>query len=91
MHMAELIGALHSTYYSARFAVNNPANIKKAKAGIKQAFQNQIDGKGFSFVEILSNCPTNWGLSPLETLDYIQEHTMKEFPLGVFKDNDQEV
>jgi len=91
MHMAELIAALHSTCYSARFAVNTPANIKKAKAGIKKAFQNQMEGKGFSFVEILSNCPTNWGLSPLETLEYIENHTMKEFPLGTFKDNDQEV
>lgn len=88
IHMAELIAQLKSPVYSARFAVDTPGNINKAKAGIKKAFLNQLDGKGFSFVEILSNCPTNWGMSPLETLDYIKEQTMTEFPLGVFKNEE---
>ena len=88
IHMAELIAQLQSPVYSARFAVNSPGNINKARAGLKKAFQNQLDGKGFSFVEILSNCPTNWGMSPLETLDFIEKQTMTEFPLGVFKDKE---
>lgn len=86
MKMAELIAQLRSVAYSARFAVDTPANINKAKAGIKKAFQNQLDGKGFSFVEILSNCPTNWGMTPLETLNFIKEQTMTEFPLGIYKE-----
>lgn len=86
MHMAELIAQLKRPVLSGRFAVNTPANIAKAKGAVKKAFQNQLDGKGFSMVEILSNCPTNWGLSPLKTLDFIREQTMEEFPLGVFKD-----
>lgn len=88
LHMAELISQLHAPVYSARFAVNSPGNIMKAKAGIKKAIQNQLAGKGFSFVEILSNCPTNWGISPIETLTYIEEKTIAEFPLGVFKDKE---
>ncbi len=86
MHMAEIIASLKAPVFSARCAVDTPANVRKAKEAIKKAFQNELDGKGFSLVEILSNCPTNWGLAPLETMNYIHEHTMKEFPLGVFKD-----
>ncbi len=87
MHMAELIANLKSPVFSGRFAVNTPANINKTKAAIKKAFKNQMEGKGgFSFIEILSNCPTNWGLAPLATLDFIENNTMKEFPLGVFKE-----
>lgn len=86
MQMAELIAHLKSPTYVARFAVDSPANINKTKAGIRKAFQNQIDGKGFSFIEILSNCPTNWGVSPLESLNFIHNQTMNEFPLGVFKE-----
>lgn len=84
--MCEIISQLTSPAYVARFSVDTPANINKAKEGLRKAFQNQIDGKGFSFVEILSNCPTNWGMSPLATLDFIKDLTMKEFPLGVFRD-----
>lgn len=88
IHMAEIIAQLNAPVYSVRCAVDTPANINKAKKAIKKAFNNQLNGKGFSFVEILSNCPTNWGISPLETLNYIHEQTMGEFPLGVFKDEE---
>ncbi|WP_019229838.1 thiamine pyrophosphate-dependent enzyme [Sedimentibacter sp. B4] len=86
--MCELISQLQSPVYVARFAVDTPAHINQAKAGIKKAFLNQLNNKGFSFIEILSNCPTNWGMSPLDTLEYIKEKTMKEFPLGVFRDKE---
>lgn len=88
--VAEMIANLKAPVYVARFAVDNAAHVNQAKAGIKKAFQNQINGNGYSFVEILSNCPTNWGMSPLKTLDYIHEQTMNEFPLGVFKDINKE-
>ncbi len=61
-------------------------NIRKAKAGIKKAMQNQVEGLGFSFVELLTNCPTNWHMSPVKTLEFMEEHTMKYFPCGVFVD-----
>ena len=86
MHMAEMIAQLKRPAFCGRFAVDTPAIILQTKKAIRKAFQNQLDGKGFSLVEILSNCPTNWGLSPLKTLDFIHQQTMGEFPLGVFKD-----
>ena len=86
MHMAEMIAQLKRPAFCGRFAVDTPANILQTKKAIRKAFQNQLDGKGFSLVEILSNCPTNWGLSPLKTLDFIHQQTMGEFPLGIFKD-----
>ncbi len=86
IHVCELLNTLSAPRYLERVACNNPKNIMAAKKAIKKAFQNQLDGKGFSLVEIMSNCPTNWGMSPLETLTYMEENTMKEFELGVFRD-----
>lgn len=88
MRMCEIISQLTSPKFVARYAVDTPANIRKAKSGIKKALENQIEGKGFSFVEILSNCPTNWGMSPVDTLKFIKQQTMEEFPLKVFKDEE---
>jgi 2-oxoglutarate ferredoxin oxidoreductase subunit beta len=82
----ELIATLDKPYYIERVTVSNPQNVIKAKAAIKKAFQNQIDGKGFSLVEVLSPCPTNWGVTPKESLKFIEESMVKTFPLGIFKD-----
>lgn len=82
MHMVELLNQLEAPAYLARVACNSPANIRKTKAAIKKAFTCQLEGKGFSLVEIMSNCPTNWGMSPSETLKFMEEKTLKEFPLG---------
>lgn len=89
LNMSEIIAQLKAPVYVARFAVDTPANINRAKRGIKKAFQLQMEGKGFSFIEILSNCTTNWGMSPLDTIDFIHDHTMKQFPLGVFKEPEE--
>ena len=86
VHVCELLATLKAPAYLERVTCLDAPNIIKTKAAIKKAFQNQIDGKGFSLVEIMSNCPTNWGMSPLETLEYMKEHTLKEFPLGVYRD-----
>ena len=59
---------------------------KKLKKAIKKAFQNQIDGKGFSLVEVLSTCPTNWGMTPQKALQWIDEKMIPYYPLGVYKD-----
>ena len=61
-------------------------NIKKTKAAIKKAFEYQLAGKGFSLVEVLSTCPTNWGLSPQEALQWLRDNMMPFYPLGVYKD-----
>ena len=87
VHMCELLATLKAPAYLERVTCLDAPNVIKTKAAIKKALQNQIDGKGFSLVEIMSNCPTNWGLTPLETLEYMKENTLKEFPLGVFRDN----
>ena len=86
VHICELLATLKAPAYLERVTCVDAPNIMKTKAAIKKAFQNQIDGKGFSLVEIRSNCPTNWGMTPLETLEYMKEHTLKEFPLGVYRD-----
>ena len=86
IRVCEMLSTLDGTTYAERVSVDNIKNIKKAKAAIKKAFQNQIDGKGFSIVEVLSTCPTNWGLSPKEALDWLRDNMMEVYPLGVYKD-----
>ena len=87
LRMCEIISQLESPTYVARFALNNPKNIANAKKGIIKAFKNQINNRGYSFVELLSNCPTNWKMSPKDTLDYIDKTISQYFPLGVYRDN----
>lgn len=86
MHMCEILNQLTAPVYLERTSCNNPHNVMKTKAAIKKAFQNQLDGKGFSMVEIVTSCPTNWGLDALDSLTYIEEKMLKEFPLGVIRD-----
>ena len=90
MHMCEILNQLTAPYYLERCSCNNPANVMKTKAAIKKAFQNQLDGKGFSMVEIVTSCPTNWGLDPLQALEYLEDKMFKEFPLGVIRDKSRE-
>ena len=84
--VCEMLSQVDGAYYLERVAVNNVKNIKKAKAAIKKAFQNKIDGKGFSLVEVVSTCPTNWGVSPDEALKWVDEKMIPYYPLGVYKD-----
>ncbi len=84
--VAELLSKVDGAAYVERVAVNNVKNVNKAKKAIKKAFQNQIDGKGFSLVEVLSTCPTNWGLTPEKALTWLEENMMPYYPLGVYKD-----
>lgn len=86
LHMCEIINQLEAPSYIARVTCADVPNVRKAREAVKKAFQNQLDGKGFSFVEFVSNCPTNWGMSPEESLNYIHNTVIKEFPLGVFRD-----
>ena len=69
--------------------VNSVKNVRKAKSAIKKAFQNQIEGKGFSLVEVLSSCPTNWGMTPQKALEWIDEKMIAQYPLGVYRDKEE--
>ena len=90
IRVCEMLSTLDGTYYAERVSVDCVPNIRKAKAAIKKAFQNQIDGKGFSIVEVLSSCPTNWGLTPVEALQWLRDNMIPYYPLGVYKDKDTE-
>ncbi len=86
VRICEMLSTLDGPCYLERVAVNNPANIRKAGKAIKKAFENQIQGKGFSLIEVLSACPTNWGMTPEKALKWIDEAMIPYYPLGVYKD-----
>ena len=88
--VCEMLSQIDGASYLERVAVNNVKNVKKAKQAIKKAFQNQIEGKGFSLVEVLSTCPTNWGLNPKDALKWLDENMETYYPLGVYKDKYKE-
>lgn len=86
LRMAEMIAGLSGTIYSARVAVDTVKHIKQARKVLVKGFSNQLEKRGFSFVEFLSSCPTNWHLSPLEANERVQAELIPYFPLGVYKD-----
>ncbi|MBO5060702.1 MAG: 2-oxoglutarate oxidoreductase [Clostridia bacterium] len=86
VRVCEMLSELEGPEYLERVAVNNVKNIKKAKAAIKKAFENQINGKGFSLVEVVSTCPTNWGMTPKDALKWVDDNMIPYYPLGVYKD-----
>ena len=90
IRVCELLSELDGPAYLERVTVNNVKNVRNAKKAIKKAFQNQIDGKGFSLVEVLSSCPTNWGMTPQKALEWIDEKMIPYYPLGVYRDKDGE-
>lgn len=90
LHMCEILNQLKAPYYLERTSCNTPANVNKTKNAIKKAFQAQLDGKGFTMVEIVTSCPTNWGMDALQSLDFIEERMLPEFPLGVVRDRSKE-
>ncbi len=87
IRMAELIAGLEGTAYSARVAVNNPKNLLQAGKVISKAFEYQVQDKGFAFVEILSTCPTNWGMNALKANERVGDEMIPYFKLGTFKDS----
>ena len=88
LHAAELVANMKGVAYSARCTVHSPGNYQRAKKAVKTAFQKQMDGIGYGFVEFLSACPPNWRLSPQDCLEFISGKMMAEFPLGEFKNVD---
>ncbi len=85
IRMSELLATLEGAAYIARVSVHTPKHILQAKKAIKKAFETQIKGLGFSLVEVLSQCPTIWGLSSKESLDWVEKKMMPYYPLGEFK------
>ena len=90
IRVSEMLATLDGAVYIERVTVNTAANVRKAKAAIKKAFQAQINGEGFTMVEVLSTCPTNWGLHPVEALKWLEDNMIPYYPLGNFKNVDGE-
>ena len=86
IRICELLSELDGPEYLERVAVNSVKNVLSAKKAITKAFRNQVEGKGFSHVEVLSSCPTNWGLTPAKALEWVGEKMIPYYPLGVYKD-----
>ncbi len=88
--VCEMLSQLDGPEYLERVTVNNVKNVKNAKKAIKKAFENQINGKGFSLIEVVSTCPTNWGMTPQKALEWLDENMLPYYPLGVYKDRSKE-
>ena len=88
--ISELLAALDGPAYIERVAVNNVKNVRNAKKAILKGFKNQVEGKGFSLIEVVSSCPTNWGMTPQQALDWVESDMIPYYPLGVYKDKTAE-
>ena len=84
--VCEMLSTLDGAGYIERVAVNNVKNVKNAKKAIEKAFRNQVEGKGFSLIEVVSTCPTNWGKTPQGAIEWLEENMLPYYPLGVYKD-----
>jgi 2-oxoglutarate ferredoxin oxidoreductase subunit beta len=91
VRVCEMLATLDGVAYAQRVTVDCVKNVNNAKKAIRKAFETQIKGLGFSIVEVISTCPTNWGLSPIEALDWLRDNMLPYYPLGVYKDITAEV
>ncbi len=85
IRMSEMIAQMDGAGYVVRRSLHDPANIRKSKKAIRTAFEAQLKGLGFSMVELLSTCPTNWGITPIDSLQWVNDHMVPVYPLGDFK------
>lgn len=88
IRISEMLSTMEGAAYIARVSVHDVKHLMQAKKAIKRAFEMQIEGKGFSIVEVLSTCPTNWGLTPIEAINWLKDNMIPYYPLGVKKDID---
>ena len=88
--VSEMLSQLEGPQYIERVAVTSVAGIRKAKKALLKAFKNQLEGKGFSLVEVISTCPTNWGMTPEKAMQWANENMIPYYPLGVYRDRDAE-
>lgn len=84
--VSEMLATLEGAAYIERVSVHDIKNINKAKKAIKKAFEVQLSGKGFAMVEVLSTCPTNWGMTPTEALQWLEDNMIPHYPLGIMKE-----
>lgn len=89
LRVCELLSRLEGTAYIVRRTAHTPAEVRKLRRAIKTAFQVQIAGLGFSLVEVVANCPTNWGMTPIESLNFVEERMISYYPLGDYKVADE--
>jgi 2-oxoglutarate ferredoxin oxidoreductase subunit beta len=82
MRVSEMLATLDGAKFVERTSVHNPAGVRKTRAAIKKAFEMQISGEGFGIVEILSTCPTNWGMTPVDSLKWVEDNMVPYYPLG---------
>ena len=90
IRVCELLSSLDGVALAQRVTVDNVKHVREAKKAIKKAFQYQIEGRGYSIVEVVSTCPTNWGLSPADALQWLRDNMLPYYPLGVYKDVGEE-
>ncbi|WP_353894567.1 thiamine pyrophosphate-dependent enzyme [Proteinivorax hydrogeniformans] len=88
--VSEMLSTLPGAVYIERVSVHDVPHILKAKKAIKKAFEYQLEGKGFTLVEVLSTCPTNWGIDPVESLDWLKDNMLPYYPLGNFRSPEKE-
>lgn len=86
IHVSEMLSQLQGPAYIERVSLHDVKHVKQAEKAIEKAFRMQVEGKGFSMIEVLSTCPTNWGMSALDSLKFVEEKMCATYPLGVFKD-----
>ncbi len=86
LRVSEMLSTTSGAAYIERVTIDTVPHIKQAKKAIKKAFETQIAGKGFSLVEVVSTCPTNWGLSPVESMNWLRDNMLPYYPLGVYCD-----
>ena len=84
--MSEMLATIDGAVYVERVALDSPAHIRQAKKAVRRAFEIQQKGLGFTLIEFLSTCPTNWGLTPVKALDWVRDQVMPYYPLGVMKE-----
>lgn len=89
--VAEMISTIEGSVYVERVSVHNPAHVNKAKRAIKKAFELQLENKGFTFIEVLSTCPINWGVSPTDAFGWLAENMIPNYPLGIYKEINEKI
>ncbi|MEA4815566.1 MAG: thiamine pyrophosphate-dependent enzyme [Lachnospiraceae bacterium] len=90
IRISELLSSLTGPAYIERVSICSPANIIKAKKAIKKALELQKEKAGFTLIEVVSNCPTNWGMTPVNSMEFVKDNMIPYYPLGVYKDITQE-
>ncbi len=86
LRLTEMLAPLEGVAFAARVSLHTPAHVKRARRALQRAFEAQMEKRGFSFMEFISACPTNWKLTPEQSVAHIEEQMLSVFPLGIYKD-----